>query len=436
MLARWIAMLVTACALVSCATAPAGEHRLAVLGPCSTQAVGFWAPVVDFRRGDMRERECALRAIAAAGQRPARYEADATGHAFRAVREEVSQLHAFYNLRAQRQQTFLDIGAGITFVSAAAGLEGGLSVADRQAWGVAAFAPVALGQINAYEPTRELFHGGALALQLITTRYDRLDRALDALDTNAAAPTCEELERLVADINSDTNVARHDPDGLLIAEALRLHRDCLTLQHNAKMMKQTVAHGSRIRSLLAADYAASVLELDHALLAKDRDLRFTPAETLTAFLASPLRMADSLLTGDNAQSAVNSLKTQIAFTGMNQSLSPVRLPSLPSRIPDVSLASVVDDLDRSGPAARRAALFRHLVKMRTEANTLRQVQLQQDFNLVLAGEYALAAASDHLTFAFDPVTNTTTVVLGPRPAAPVAMGAAITGPGAAPPMTP
>lgn len=442
MLMRMVAPLVAICALTGCATPSANGMNSAARQACSVTDFGDFALAVDFRRGDLDERECALRRIAEAGRNPAVDEPHAVADNFVAVREGVGLLHAFYNLRAKRQQTFLDIWAGLTFVGAAGGLEGNLSTTTRQAWGVAAFAPVVISQFNAYEPTRELFHGGALALQLITTRYDRLDRALTVVDASAGAHNCRALDTLVDKIGNEMKVARgplpsQDPEGRLIAEARRLQRDCIALESNSETMARAVSHSSHIRSMLAADYAASVLELDHALLAKDRDLRYTPGETLGAILASPLRAADSLLTGQNTQVAINSLKTQVAFTGLNRSLGTVRLPPLPGRPAEVAAISPgVDELDQAGAEPRRAVFARHLTELRREADRLRRAQRQQEFGLLLASEYATAAASDYLTFTFDPTTSTTTIALGPRPTAQNPWGTATTTAGAAAPLTP
>jgi hypothetical protein len=438
---RAVAVVALASAVLSgCATsvvhpAPRVPVTATLEADCTPDATGRWQRALNFRRGALSERECALRVIAAAG------EARSGASQFNDVRRGVGLLHGFYARRAERQQSFMDVGAGITLFSAAAAFEGGISQSARQAWGVAAFSPVALTQFNGNEPTREMFHGGALALQLITTRYDRLDRALSLIATAPTAPDCLAINQLVTDLQTGMMarqpLLREDPAGLVIAEARRLQRDCLNLATNHNVLAQAVRYTDSIRSLLAADYADGVLQLDHALLAKDRDLRYTPAETLSAIVASPLRAADSLLTGENAQAAVNSLKTQVAFSGLNRSLSRVRLPPLPTRLPRVgAVTPAVDALDGSGTPARRAVLSPWLHRLRTQAASLDQTQKQQDFALEMVGEYAAAAGSDYLTFAFDVTTSTTTITLAPRPAAADPLGSATTAQGAPPPIAP
>lgn len=436
---RWMTAVLAAGLLGGCATSVVRPVPVEVAeveeAACTPDAAGKFGDFLNFRRGRLPERECALRIIALAG-------ADRDGEdQFAEVRRGVGLLHGFYNRRAERQQTFMDVGAGLTLFSSAAAFEGGLSNSTRQAWGVAAFAPVVLTQFNGNEPTRELFHGGALALQLITTRYDRLDRALEAVEAAETDTDCAGINALVGRLDEAMRAGRplrrEDPEGLLVAEARELQGECLKLGGNHALMSDAVRYATTVRSLLAADYADGVLQLDHALLAKDRDLRYTPAETLSAIVASPLRAADSLLTGENAQQALDILRTQVAFTGLNRSLGAVRLPPLPRALPEVgTITAGVDALDRTGSAARRAVFAPYMHDLRTHAAGLRRTQLQQDFALTLSAEYAAAAASDHLTFAYDPTTSTTTITLAPRPVTPDPLATATTAAGSAPPMTP
>lgn len=434
-----IAAIGVACVLGGCATSvvhptPRPPVTSGLEPDCTPDASGRGARFLNLRRGDLPERECALRIIRAAGA------ARSGANQFNDVRRGVGLLHGFYNRRAERQQSFMDLGAGITLFSAAAAFEGGISNSTRQAWGIAAFAPVALTQLNGNEPTRELFHGGALALQLITTRYDRLDRALAGIDSVPTQPDCSQIDQLVTDMQDGVaarRLRRADPDGRVIAEARRLQRDCLALRGNHQTLATAITYTNGIRSLLAADYADGILQLDHALLAKDRELRYTPAETLSAIIASPLRAADSLITGENAQAAINSLKTQVAFTGLNRSLSGVRLPPLPARLPPITAISpAVDTLDATGTAAQRAVFSPWLHKLRAEAASLARTQQQQDFALLMVGDYAAAAAADQLTFAYDVTTSTTTITLAPRPASPDPLASATTTPGSPPPIAP
>lgn len=402
-----------------------------------------------FAMGALEARECAVGSLMEVSSN------------YQAVRRDVMHLYSFYNRRAERQQTFMDMGSGITMVGAAGAFEGGISNSTRQAWAIAAFVPVVISQFNAYEPTRELFHGGALALQLITLRYDRYNRALTLMqppaepaepsptptpETSATAeqapestpvqpvqaPICERpaIARDTADQwSKNANLRTRDPDGVLLAEARRLHTACLTLESRAESLEFTRRYADRLRPYLAADYAADVLLLDHAIVGKDRDLRFSPSETLGALIATPLRAADMLLTGENTKAALDGLKTQIAFSGLNRNLATIALPPVPAAESAVShLSDSAAALGRDGAAGEVRALVQELHSL---AVGLRDRQLRQDFELRLARDLTEAAGADYLTFAYDAVTNTTTVSLGPKPLTP-ALATANTGAGTVP----
>jgi len=423
--------LLGGCASVATQPSASTARQAGLAGETCSSVRSVWASSLDF--GSLSERECPLRVIRSATS-------GVDGHGgFHEVRRGVQLLHGAYNRRAKRQQLFLDAGAGITVGSAAAGLEGGLSASTRQAWGIAAFAPVAISQFNAYEPTRELFHGGALALQLITSRYDRLHEALTLAKGASSDPDCGAIANLIDELaprQGSGPLARHDTEGVLLVEARRLQQDCQTLAENHRGLVFAATYADQIADYLAAEYAADVLELDHALLAKDRDLRYTPMESLGAVAASPLRTIDSLLTGDDTQGALDAMKTQIAFSGLNHNLAAIRLPPLPSRAPAISgLSAVAESIDDTGAIARRNATGPYVARLRAIAQTLQGLQTRQEFALALAGEYGLAANADYLTFAYDAVTNTTVITLAPRPTEPAALGSASTGSASsAPPM--
>lgn len=376
-----------------------------------------------FALGDLSARECAVELLQDAGDlsRPTNY---------LSVRTDVMRLHGFYNRRAQRQQTFMDIGSGISVIGAAGAFEGGISNSTREAWAIAAFVPVVISQFNAHEPTRELFHGGALALQLITLRYDRYNRALSLLGEPAAVDCAPIAARRDTILNWTRVQAQRDrdPEGVLLAEVRRLHAACVEVKNRADALAFTRDYARRLSGYLAADYAADVLQLDHAIVGKDRELRYTPSETLNALVASPLRAADMLLTGQNTKAALDSLKTQIAFTGLNRNLATIDLPPLPTTAPPVSpLSEAALALVRPGGPSE---VEEQVGALRTLAERLRDRQRLQAFELRMAGELTGAAGADYLTFAYDAATATTTVSLGPRPRDPLA--SASTGAGQSP----
>ncbi|WP_339933806.1 hypothetical protein [uncultured Brevundimonas sp.] len=373
-----------------------------------------------FALGALDARECALGTL----------QGGATN--YQVVRRDVVHLYSFYNRRAARQQAFMDMGSGITMVGAAGAFEGGISNSTRQAWAIAAFVPIVISQFNAYEPTRELFHGGSLALQLITLRYDRYNRALALLGTTEGRMDCQPyvaVKDTVVGWSANATLRTRDPDGVLSDEARRLHTACLALNSRADALNSTRDYADRLGPYLAADYAADVLLLDHAIVGKDRELRYSPSETLGALIASPLRAADMLLTGQNTKAALDGLRTQVAFSGLNRNLATIALPPPPTAGSAVSPLS-----DRAAALGHRdapAVVVEQVNTLRRLAVDLRDRQLRQDFELGRARDLAEAAGADYLNFVYDAVTNTTTVSLGPKPQTPV-VASASTGAGTAP----
>lgn len=421
-----IALSASLLILGGCATT-AGRQidaQLANGTDCSAYNVSSTPGVREFQvfaMGDLSARECAVKRLQGASDL-------SVETSYASVRADVTRLHGFYNRRAQRQQTFMDVGSGISIVGAAGAFEGGISNSTREAWAIAAFVPVVISQFNAYEPTRELFHGGALALQLITIRYDRYNRAVTLLGTPATVDCTEVATRRDA-ILAWTRVPAQrdrDPEGVLLAEARRLHAACLELKTRAEALDFTRTYATRLGKYLAADYAADVLQLDHAIVGKDRELRYSPSETLSALVASPLRAADMLLTGQNTKAALDSLRTQIAFTGLNRNLATIDLPPLPTAAPAVSpLSETALALGRSGA---HATVAEQVAALRAQADLFREQQRRQAFELRMAGDLVGAAGADYLTFAYDAATATTTVSLGPRPRDPLASASTGTGP--------
>lgn len=337
------------------------------------------------------------------------------------------RLDRYYARRAERQQTFLDAGSLITVVAAAGAFEGNISPNTRQAWAIAAFTPSIISQFNAYQPTRELYHGGSLAAQLITLRYDRLMRAIDLIGT-PTTPDCARVRTALTAVTSKRGAVglTYDGDGVLLNEAKRLDTACLALQARARSLTFLAVSASRLRASFVPEYVADVLALDDALLAKDRDLRFTPIETLAAIMTSPLRAADFTITGENTKAAVDALKTQIAFSGLNRSLASVPLPALPTS----GLVAPPPPLSDAAIALSTSSAPQQL---RNDIQTLRELsaeishfQAEQAYTERFASELVRVAAADYLAFTYDAVTNTTLVEVTTRPI-PTAVASSSTG---------
>ncbi|MFT4956016.1 MAG: hypothetical protein ACI8U3_002416 [Brevundimonas sp.] len=337
-----------------------------------------------------------------------------------AVRVQADELQRHYSQRARRQQIFMDTSAGLTAFGAAGALEGGLTASTREAWAIAAFVPVVVDEFNAYEPTRELYHGGALALQLISRRYDRLFRALELMENSEVAFNCTTLGQTVGRIHAwpARNEQRaDDPGDVILAEADRILADCQRLEQRAGALTYLVDHMGTLRDQLARDYAADVLRLDHALLAKDRELRYTAGETLSAIAASPFRAIDGLLTGEDSRNAINSIRTQITFSGLNLDLATMPLPQPPASpgAPAVLSSAVAA---RSLSSSTPANVATEVRALRAQLEVLRGQEQRLAFLYGIAGDLLSASRADHLRFSYDPATRTTTVRLEPRPTPP------------------
>lgn len=361
-----------------------------------------------FNAGYLAERENALQAIKDASGEPGQAN-------YSEVRSGAAELYTAYTRRAERQQAFLDFGSAATFVGAAGAFEGGLSSSTRTAWAIAAFTPSVVTQFNAYEPTRELFHGGGLALQLITARYDRVVGAASLANLEPPDIDCSRL----ADIPAEIRDKAWDSDQSILAEADRLHWACQSLKGRQSDLADAARYAEALRPWIAAHYADDVLRLDNALVGQDRQLRYTPSETLTALVASPLRAADMLLTGTNTKQAIDSIATLNAFSGLNQSLGSVSFPPLPTAIATTPpMPSALRD--RLGAQATPREARAILMELEERRQQLSRRETDYSFRLQAAKAVFEAAKADRLTFHYDIATRTTVVSLGPAPVTPTA----------------
>lgn len=393
-----------------------------------------------FNQGNLRARECAIRLL-----QGDTYQAPG----YSVTKQHVGMLENFYSRRAQRQQTFMDVGSLVTIVGAAGAFEGGLSTTTRRSWVIAGVLPSVIGRFNTYEPTRELFQGGALAVHLITLRQDRFNRALDLLGTPtliscnafdqslqavnsgrilsaenakaadvlkalAASTPTDQLKKDSVDAAATAKATLFDPDSILFAEVRRLRNTCYAMKRRAISVRAATDAATIQQSSLAIDFANDVLSLDRALIAKDRDLRYTPIETLTAVVASPLRALDALVSGEDSKVALDSLKTQIAFSGINRSLASIPLPAL---------ASTAEAFVALEPLSVEATMLNGGDRLRAEIENLRQAVEVLAFDqqtLMYRERWAAdlfgAAQADYLSFTYDVATGTTTVSLAALPA--------------------
>jgi hypothetical protein len=342
----------------------------------------------------------------------------AASASYTGIREQAGNLYGFYVRRAERQQTWMDRGSLFTVIGAAGALEGNISDQRRQAWAIAAFVPSIISQLNAYETTRELFEGGALAVKLVTARYDRFMQASQLLSITLEASTpvgdCASISTLVETVAKRREDSKYDAEGVLLAEVRRLKTACLAMKDRSATLRFASDYAGTYKAILVARYADDILTLDEAIASKDRDMRFTPVETLSALIASPLRAADFVITGQDTSAAVAALKTQTAFSGLNRSLAGMTLPTLTST-GSVPVVSPLSEAAVALSGAGSETLKQDVETARSEASRLSQIQLTQAFSEQMAKDLLDAASADYLTFTYDPVTSVTTVMVGPKP---------------------
>ena len=344
------------------------------------------------------------------------------------IDEGVGYLRDYYALRARRQQMMVDVQAGIVFVAAlGAAAASGTPASSQRVWAYTAFAPVLTSQVNANEPTRNLFHGGGLALDLLSARYAKLIELRRALGPVGARPDCSGsdetgLGAARADVRSwstasdETDVTRDDRTALL-ADADRLAASCRDLVERHDSSEAFIAAFDAALITMPLAYGGAALSLDQSLLARDRQLRYSPAEMVSAVIASPLRTLDSLLTGQSAETAINTLKTQVAFAGLSQELAPIRLPPTPGPLTPVTLSNATEARSTvSRPRADHTARFTDaLTTLENSASDLRTKIGPWNYRAGLMAEIAAVAEADTLRFQYDSLAGNVTITLGSDP---------------------
>lgn len=248
-----------------------------------------------------------------------------------AVAGHVDCLARNYGGLSGEQQRAVNTGSQIVTITAGGGLLSGAYPVVQRAFGYAAFTPILINQISALEPKRDLFAGARIGLNRIAERYVALQQASDAvaeIDTTEFGRRIDDGCKAVWDL-----LGRAEPaapaagasasSGVVIAEAQRLGNQCETL-HRVNADHQLIQQDiSLLRGEIPRHYAADVFAFHDNLQQRHREMLFTPTEALTAILASPFRAADQLLTGENGQQAEEQIRTQRAFEGLNQVLTPL-----------------------------------------------------------------------------------------------------------------
>ena len=313
-------------------------------------------------------------------------------------------LRARYEARSRRQQTWMNYGAGVTGVTGIVAIfADGAGAATQQYWAGAALVPVLLSSWNAYEPTRDLYHGGGLALDFMTARMSEIrysvtrGAALSAAvpPYDAVVSSCTALRGKLADIEKGADgVAKTDGQAAFAA-----CRAALAGRQAGSVFFDEAQHiAGRLDVLQAQD----AISLDAEIRQRDQDLAYSPLETFGALAAAPFEAASSLLSGTNGREAVEALRTQAAFRNLSFRLSHIELPTTVSSLPvfapnttNPEVLAVAAALDEVRPHHDRLAL-----------HTQRISRL---------------AALDRIDLSYDATTRavTMTAASGPLPAPPI-----------------
>ncbi|SFK51706.1 hypothetical protein [Caulobacter sp. UNC279MFTsu5.1] len=374
------------------------------------------------------------------------------------VRDASDCLSRYYGLRAGRQQTALDAGSGVVFFGALGSLASGGAGATTQAyWNYAALLPVVIAQFNASEPTRDLYAGGRAGLDALEGRYHYLEQLTDLLSdsTRQSAtvwkPLASEracLELVVNADDTDGNVENWDAGQnktALLADYRRLREACDDVARTYLSLHSATDAAERWKSKYGQAYARDLKRLDDEILSKDRQLRYSPTETLSAMAAAPFAAVATLLSGENGSQAIDRLKTQRTFATLNVPLELILLPPNPSTtvgaysVSDTALArrsawlaeqAAISAANPKGkkttkktvatpPSPKPAQDVDDAVKrMHAAARDLNNAHSDLSYALTLANAINALAAYNQLVFSYDATTTKTSVLLitAPSPA--------------------
>lgn len=357
-------------------------------------------------------------------------------------------LRRYYGLRAGRQQTALDAQAGMVFVGALGSLASVKAGATTQAyWNYAALMPVVVAQFNANEPTRDLYAGGRVGLDVIASRYHRLavltrilEDSMRASGTWKPAPYTTACDRL-KDGKGVEDWAAGEDKAAMLPDYRKLRQACADAEFMELNLQSLYSAADTWKKSYSSAYARDLLRLDDEILNKDRDLRYSPVETLSAMAAAPFTAAATLLSGENGGKALDRLKTQGVFSSLNVPLEPIYLPPPPSPIPEfyvvgdaararpteaLAVEKAAPKLSAKAAAAAAAVVPRKptaaevesmLVELQNVAKGVNDARGDLNYRLTIANAIVRLATYDRMDFTYDATTARISVVLTTTPPA-------------------
>lgn len=343
----------------------------------------------------------------------------------------VYQVRTLYSRRAGRQQTILATESWITGVSGVVAVfSEGAGQTTQQYWGAASLIPVLISRFNANEPIRDLYHGATQGTDWLASRYIGLNADTEQLfrlvswDSSAAGgggafesgsalaasgtslrTSCQALGTLMAPPIAPAAGAPAAPTQSPFSagaegDAQRVAARTLV----QRCAEATVAQGQLETFMRSADYwndhhhrlmAHDVLTFDAMLTQREHDVTYSPFETFATLAAAPFEAAASLVSGQDGREALDRLRVQSAFSGLNMVLQPIDYPATPR---DLSAA----EMPVGGPPQVLEAWAAY------ETFRLRYAAAQ-----TLIQRLQTRARADRLGFSYDANANVVTVSLSP-----------------------
>lgn len=372
-------------------------------GPCGFPTTTFYGQYIEGRELNRQDPMSYVREVA--------YGAPSS---VAAVQCAAARLRTYYAARAGRQQTNLDLGAAGVVTGAIGNLaSAGAGAATQAAWGYAGLAPVLLAEINANEPTRDLFYGGALALDLVTARYAELASAASApARPLAGRGRTEACDALAGEVAASGRWEREDGGSSVKDDAQAVLKVCKLLDDSDQDAGAFAAAETQWRNNLARLYAADVLLIESAVTARDHELRFSPVETLQNIAAAPFQVVGRLLSGEDGRAAVKKLQTVRTFQALDMTLSEIQDPPAYGDPAGLELSTTTRARAASGsPPALRAAA----VRTRDAAALLNREMRSRRYAAQTTNRAVIAARSNRLKFNYDAASARASVALAPPP---------------------
>lgn len=277
--------------------------------------------------------------------------------AFTVVDAAVTCLQSHYKSRADRQQTWLDRSGAITALGSIIALgSGGAGQVTQTRWAALGLAPVLNANIQAYEPTRELYEAGSGGIDRLRGRYVDYERVLQGLEASfpqkPLATSATGLMKMRCDAartqaELTEGWANDVPRQALLSEARAVVRTCDAAAANDAGLTALRTEANLVQARAPEYYARDVLALHDQMVSLDRQVRHTPAKTLSTLVASPFLAVGELLVGEDGVTTANGMKEAALLSGLSVDLSPLGLTPAPKALDPVeplsaSAGDVVD----------------------------------------------------------------------------------------------